>query len=198
MNDTEKMQPDGLPVEEATAAPQQAAQTPEPPQQAAEQPETTLDVTAIAEALKLKVEQAEAETAKVNDKLLRTAAEYDNFRKRSAREQEASFANGISHAVTQILGILDTLEIAATAPCTDEAYKKGVTMTLDKAAAALGALNVEEIEADGQPFDPELHSAMMQQPAAEGQQSGTIVQVFQKGYKLGDKVIRHSTVIVAE
>ena len=71
-------------------------------------------------------------------------------------------------------------------------------MTLDKAAAAFKVLKVEEIPALGLPFDPEVHSAVMQQPAAEGQESGTVVQVFQKGYKLGDKVVRHATVVVAE
>ena len=90
------------------------------------------------------------------------------------------------------------LRTAANAPTTDEAYKKGVVMTLEKAAAAFEALKVEEIPALNLPFDPEVHSAVMQQPAAEGQESGTVVQVFQKGYKLGDKVVRHATVVVAE
>ena len=132
------------------------------------------------------------------DQLLRTAAEYENFRKRSAREQDAAFNNGVGFAVSQILSILDTLDMAANAPTTDENYKKGVLMTLDKAAAAFKVLKVEEIPALGLPFDPEVHSAVMQQPAAEGQESGTVVQVFQKGYKLGDKVVRHATVVVAE
>ena len=88
--------------------------------------------------------------------------------------------------------------VIANAACTDENYKKGVVMTLDKASAALTALKVEEIPAEGQPFDPNLHNAVMQKPAEDGQKSGTVVQVFQKGYKIGDRIIRHATVVVAE
>ena len=93
---------------------------------------------------------------------------------------------------------LDTLDMAANAPTTDENYKKGVTMTLDKAAKALDVLHVEEIESLGKPFDPNFMNAVQQVPAEEGQESGTVVTVYQKGYKLGDKIVRHATVVVAE
>lgn len=156
------------------------------------------DPAAELAAAKAKAEAAQAAADAAKDQLLRTAAEYENFRKRSAREQDAAFNNGVSFAVNQILVILDTLEMAANAPTVDENYKKGVVMTPDKAAQAFKTLNVEEIPALGLPFDPEVHSAVLQQPAAEGQESGTVVQVFQKGYKLGDKVVRHATVVVAE
>jgi len=149
-------------------------------------------------AAKAKLEAAEKEAEELKDRLLRTAAEYDNFRKRSAREQDAAFGNGMSYAVEQLLPILDTLEMAAAAPCTDESYKKGVEMTLNKAAAALAALKVEEIETLGKPFDPNFMSAVQQAPAEEGQESGTVVRVYQKGYKLGEKVIRFAAVVVAE
>lgn len=151
-----------------------------------------------AEALKTKLDSAEKAAEELKEKLLRTAAEYDNFRKRSAREQDAAFGNGLGFAVEQILPILDTLEMAMAAPCTDENYKKGVEMTLTKAASALANLKVEEIPALGQPFDPNLMSAVQQQPVEEGQESGTVVRVYQKGYKLGERVIRHATVVVAE
>ena len=150
------------------------------------------------EAAKAKLEAAEKEAEELKDRLLRTAAEYDNFRKRSAREQDAAFGNGMSYAVEQLLPILDTLEMAAAAPCTDENYKKGVEMTLNKAAAALAALKVEELETLGKPFDPNFMSAGQQAPAEEGQESGTVVRVYQKGYKLGEKVIRFAAVVVAE
>ena len=149
-------------------------------------------------AEKARADAAEQAAAQAKDQLLRTAAEYDNFRRRSAKEQDAAFNNGVGFAVNQILTILDTLEMAANAACTDENYKKGVVMTLDKASAALTALQVEEIPAEGQPFDPNLHNAVMQKPAEDGQKSGTVVQVFQKGYKIGDRIIRHATVVVAE
>ena len=137
-------------------------------------------------------------TAPLDDRFLRLAAEYDNYRKRTAREADQKFNDGISFAVNQIIPILDTLEMAANAPTTDENYKKGVTMTLDKAAKALDVLHVEEIESLGKPFDPNFMNAVQQVPAEEGQESGTVVTVYQKGYKLGDKIVRHATVVVAE
>lgn len=149
-------------------------------------------------SLQAKLEASEQKNAELKDQLLRTAAEYDNYRKRSQREADQKFNDGISHAVTQILGILDTLDMAANAACADENYKKGVMMTLDKAAKALENLRITEIEALGKPFDPNFMNAVQQVPPAEGQESGTVVQVFQKGYKIGDKIIRHATVVVAE
>ena len=150
------------------------------------------------EAAKAKLEEAEKKNGELKDQLLRTAAEYDNYRKRTAREADRKFNDGVCHAVTQILGILDTLDMAARAECTDENYKKGVMMTLDKADKALTTLQIEEIEALGKPFDPQFMNAVQQVPPAEGQESGTVVQVFQKGYKIGDNIIRHATVVVAE
>ena len=150
------------------------------------------------EAVKAKLDAAEANAAQAKDQLLRMAAEYENYRKRSTREADQKFNDGVSFAVNQIIPILDTLEMAANAPTTDENYKKGVTMTLDKAAKALDALHVEEIESLGKPFDPNFMNAVQQVPAEEGQESGTVVTVYQKGYKLGDKIVRHATVVVAE
>lgn len=150
------------------------------------------------EALKARLDAAEQAAAQAKEQLLRTAAEYDNFRKRSAREADGKFNDGVSFAVNQIIPILDTLEMAANAPTTDENYKKGVTMTLDKAAKALDALHITEIEALDQPFDPNLMNAVQQVPAPEGKASGTVVTVYQKGYRIGDKIIRHATVVVAE
>jgi len=143
------------------------------------------------EAVKAKLDAAEANAAQAKDQLLRMAAEYENYRKRSTREADQKFNDGISFAVNQIIPILDTLEMAANAPTTDENYKKGVTMTLD-------ALHVEEIEALGKPFDPNFMNAVQQIPAPDGQESGTVITVYQKGYKLGDKIVRHATVVVAE
>ena len=150
------------------------------------------------EAVKAKLDAAEKNANQAKDQLLRMAAEYENYRKRSTREADQKFNDGVSFAVNQIIPILDTLEMAANAPTTDENYKKGVTMTLDKAAKALSALHVEEIEALGKPFDPNFMSAVQQIPAPDGQESGTVITVYQKGYKLGDKIVRHATVVVAE
>lgn len=150
------------------------------------------------EAAKAQAQAAAKEAAEAKDRLLRTAAEYENFRKRSAREADQKFNDGVSFAVEQIIPILDTLEMAANAPCSDENYKKGVTMTLDKAVQALAKLNIAEVEALGKPFDPNTMNAVQQVPAGEGQESGTVSLVFQKGYLLGEKLVRPATVVVFE
>ena len=186
----------------AQAAPEAAAEQAAPASETAEPKDAKKDgwfkKNRDLEAAKAKLEAAEQEAAQTKEKLLRMAAEYDNYRKRTAREADQKFNDGISFAVNQIIPILDTLEMAANAPTTDENYKKGVTMTLDKAAKALDVLHVEEIESLGKPFDPNFMNAVQQVPAEEGQESGTVVTVYQKGYKLGDKIVRHATVVVAE
>ena len=193
-------QPAAEPKTAEQAAPEAAAEQAAP---AAEEKDGKKDgwfnkKTHELEAVKAKLEAAQQEAGQTKDKLLRMAAEYDNYRKRTAREADQKFNDGISFAVNQIIPILDTLEMAANAPTTDENYKKGVTMTLDKAAKALDTLHVEEIESLGKPFDPNFMNAVQQVPAEEGQESGTVVTVYQKGYKLGDKIVRHATVVVAE
>ena len=185
------------PAPEAEATEQKAAPKAEKAPEK-EKKETKKDLEAQLAAARTEAEKARAEAEEARDRLLRTAAEYDNFRKRSAREQDAAFGNGVAHAVSQILSILDALEMAEAAPSTDENFKKGVTLTLEKAKGAFEALKVEEIPALGLPFDPALHNAVMQKAAENGEESCTVLQVFQKGYKLGDRVIRHATVIVAE
>ena len=195
--------------EEIKKAAQQPEQAAAPAEQAAEaKPEAAPEKdkkekgskkhAAELEAAKARAEAAEKEAAEAKDRLLRPAAEYENFRKRSAREADQKFGDGVSHAVNQILGILDTLDMAANAPCADENYKKGVCMTLDKAEQALEKLNISEIEALGKEFDPNTMNAVQQVPAQDGQESGVVANVFQKGYMLGDKIIRHATVVVTE
>ena len=193
-------QPAAEPKTAEQAAPEAAAEQAAP---AAEEKDGKKDgwfnkKTHELEAVKAKLEAAQQEAGQTKDKLLRMAAEYDNYRKRSTREADQKFNDGVSFAVNQIIPILDTLEMAANAPTTDENYKKGVTMTLDKAAKALDTLHVEEIEALGKPFDPNFMNAVQQIPAPDGQESGTVITVYQKGYKLGDKIVRHATVVVAE
>ena len=184
---------------EATAAPEtEQTVTPEAEPKAEKKAEGKHEHHHEKAALEAKLEASEKKNEELKNQLLRTAAEYDNYRKRSQREADQKFNDGVSHAVTQILGILDTLDMAANAVCADENYKKGVMMTLDKAAKALENLNITEIEALNKPFDPNFMNAVQQVPPAEGQESGDVFQVFQKGYKIGDKIIRHATVVVAE
>ena len=147
-------------------------------------------------ALQEKLTESEQHAGELKENLMRTAAEYDNYRKRSQKEHDAAFGNGIAHAVCQLLPVLDTLEAAANAPTTDEEYKKGVLLTMAKCNEIFEKLGIEEIEAMGQPFDPEVHNAVMQQPC-EGAECGTVTKVIQKGYKHGGKVVRHAMVAVA-
>ena len=174
------------------------SEQPETQPESQEQAQPSADCEAELAAVKEQLEKAAKELADAKETLLRTAAEYDNFRKRSAKEQDAAYGNGVSFAVEKLLGVLDTLALAANAQTEDESYKKGVLMTLDKAGAAFSAMGVEEIEAQDKPFDPELHAAVMQQQAPEGVESGTVVQVLQKGYTYNGKVIRHAAVAVAQ
>lgn len=147
-----------------TKAPETEAKAPEQEAPKAEKPEAKHEGKHHHEtaALQAKLDEAEKKNEELKNQLLRTAAEYDNYRKRSQREADQKFNDGVSHAVTQILGILDTLDMAANAACTDENYKKGVMMTLDKAAKALETLNITEIEALNQPFDPNFMNAVSQ------------------------------------
>ncbi len=126
----------------------------------------------------------------------RTLAEYDNFRKRTAKEKSETFNNGVITAVTGIIPVIDTLEMALSAPTSDENFKKGIEMTLTAAKSALKGLGVEEIDALGQPFDPKIHSAVMQEEK-EGVEAGTVIAQFQKGYRIQDKVIRPAAVSVS-
>ncbi len=144
-----------------------------------------------------KLKQAEEQVLALNDKLLRTLAEYDNFRKRSVKEKEAIYPEAAAEAVAKFLPVLDSMERAAGFACADEEYKKGVDMIIHSFYEALTAAGVEEIPAKaGEPFDPALHNAVMH-IEDENLEAGVIAQVFQKGYRLGDRVIRHTMVQVA-
>lgn len=137
------------------------------------------------------------ELASVKDQLLRTMAEYDNFRKRSAREKDALRADIITNVTSKFLPVMDNLERALSSDCSDENYKNGVKMIYDSFMETLSSLGVEEIKSDGAAFDPNFHQAV--QRVAEGDaESGTVVQTFAKGYKIGDKVIRFAMVAVKE
>lgn len=157
---------------------------------------SSTELEAELAAAQTRADKAEETAAELKDSLLRTAAEYDNFRKRSQKEQESSFSNGVSFSAKEMLPILDTLDAAANAPTDDEEYKKGILMTLTKCNEVFAKLGIQEIPALGEPFNPEFHNAVMQQPQ-EGVESGIVTQVMQKGYMLNDKVIRHSMVAVA-
>ena len=132
------------------------------------------------------------------DALQRLKAEFDNFRKRTARESAAQSARAGEALVKELLPVLDDLERALDAAEHHEDAKvlEGVRMTKDALAAVLASEGVEEIPAEG-PFDPHVHEALMTQPV-EGLESGAVVQVVQRGYRIGDSVLRPARVVVAE
>ncbi len=134
--------------------------------------------------------------AEAADKYLRLAAEYDNYRKRTAKEKEAAWTEAKAQTVAAFLPVFDNLERALKQETADEAYKKGVEMTMKGLQDALAGLGVEMIPALGEAFDPNRHNAVMHVDD-EGAGENTIVEVFQQGFICGDKVIRFSVVKVA-
>ena len=131
-----------------------------------------------------------------HDSFLRLAAEYDNFRKRTVKEKEASYGNGRADTLAKILPIYDNLERALNQPTEDAAYKKGVEMTMNELVKVFTGLGVEIFGTVGDTFDPNLHNAVMHIDD-ESLEENTISQVFQKGFKIGDKVVRFAMVQVA-
>ena len=132
----------------------------------------------------------------LNDSHLRLAAEYDNFRKRTIKEKEASYGNGKSDAVAKMLPVYDNLERALNQETADAAFKKGVEMTMNELVKIFASLGVEIFGQPGDEFDPNLHNAVMHIDS-EDLGENTISQVFQKGFKIGEKVVRFAMVQVA-
>ena len=130
------------------------------------------------------------------DAHLRVAAEFDTFRKRTIKEKEASYGNGKADAVEKLLPVYDNLERALNQPTQDEAFKKGVEMTMTQLVGIFSGLGVEIFGNVGEEFDPNFHNAVMH-TEDENFGENTICQVFQKGFKLGDKIIRFAMVQVA-
>ena len=130
------------------------------------------------------------------DAHLRVAAEFDNFRKRTIKEKEASYGNGKADAVAKMLPIYDNLERALNQETADAAYKKGVELTMNELLKIFGTLGVEVFGNVGDTFDPNLHNAVMHIDSEELGEN-VIAQVFQKGFKIGEKVVRFAMVQVA-
>ena len=130
------------------------------------------------------------------DAHLRVAAEFDNFRKRTVKEKEASYGNGKADAVAKLLPVYDNLERALNQPTEDLAYKKGVELTMNELVKIFTGLGVEIFGQVGETFDPNLHNAVMH---VENEELGenVIAAVFQKGFKIGEKVVRFAMVQVA-
>ena len=132
----------------------------------------------------------------LDDHFKRILAEFENFKKRSKKERESLYNSILSDVVESILPILDNLENAAKAETKDESYKQGIELVLKQFNDVLKSKGIEEIKAEGETFDPELHEAVRSvQDEEKGEKE--IVEVYRKGYKVGSKVIRHSMVAVA-
>ena len=181
--------------EKASVSQQETAQAPqeEAVSQAgtAEAPDSA-ELTAALES----AEKAMAALKEKEDQFLRLAAEYDNYRRRSQKEKESVWNDAKSETVLAFLPVYDNLERALKQETADEAYKKGVEMTMNQLREVLKKLGVEEIPALGETFDPNVHNAVMH---VEDESAGenTVVEVFQTGFKSGDKVVRFAMVKVA-
>ncbi len=158
----------------------------------AQQPEAAPqqdDPAAQLAALQAKLDQE-------HDAYLRLAAEYDNFRKRSQKEKDSLYQDAKTDTVSKILPVFDNLERAVNQPTEDEAYKKGVEMTMSGLREVMSALGVTEFGEAGDAFDPNMHNAVMH-IEDESLGENVIAQVFQKGFKIGEKVVRFAMVQVA-
>ena len=155
--------------------------------------ETPVEETPVVETPEVNWEEKYNEE---HDSYLRLAADYDNFRKRSAKEKETLYAAGKADAVEKLLPVYDNLERALNQATTDEAYKKGVEMTMTQLVSILNGLGVEIFGEIGETFDPNIHNAVMH-TEDESLGENVISQVFQKGFKLGEKIVRFAMVQVA-
>lgn len=131
-----------------------------------------------------------------HDAMLRMAAEYDNFRKRTQKEKDASYANGMADTLAKLLPVYDNLERALNQPTEDAAYKKGVEMTMTEMLKIFRSMGLEPYGEPGSQFDPQLHNAVMH-TQDENLGENVIAQIFQKGFRLGEKVVRFAMVQVA-
>ena len=142
-----------------------------------------------------KISELEEKLSSANDKYLRLCAEYDNYRKRTSREKTECYGDATVKCIQDILPVLDNFERAIEAECADEGFKNGMTMIYNQFGEALKKIGVTEMEALGQEFDPNIHNAIKQEESEEYGEN-TVCQVFQKGYMLGDRVVRHAVVAV--
>ncbi len=161
-----------------------------------EKQEETLTNEELIEKLNKDLEEEKKKSEEYFDHLKRNMAEFDNYKKRMAKEKESLYATIASDFLLDLLPILDNFEKAVEAPTTDETFKNGIDMIYNSLNDTLKKSGLEEIEALGKEFDPNYHEAVMHIEDDKFKEK-EIVEVFRKGYKLGDRVIRHSMVKVA-
>ena len=187
-------------AEQAQDQPEETAQAGAPEGEDAQVPETEQAAKEgageVQDPRMAELESLKNQVAQQEDKFLRLAAEYDNYRRRTAKEKEAIWSEAKAATAEAFLPVYDNLERALKQDTADAAYKKGVEMTMNQLKSVLEKLGITEIDALGKPFDPTLHNAVMK---VEDENFGenTVAEVFQAGFKLGDKVIRFAVVKVA-
>ncbi len=161
-----------------------------------EEKEIKTPVEEVAEETTQEVNEFEQKWQDVNEKYLRTLAEYDNYRKRTIKEKESIYPEAKATVVEKFLPVIDNFQRAIDSAENKDAFYEGVVMLKKQIDEVLASLGVEEIKAVGEEFNPELHNAVMH---VEDEQAGEniIVEEFQKGYRIGDRVVRHSMVKVA-
>lgn len=147
------------------------------------EPEITIDYQALIE--------------EKDELYIRLRAEFDNFRRRTAKEKLEAYGDATAKCILELLPVIDNFERAVNAACTDESYHAGMVMIQTQLTSFLTKMGVTEIEALGAPFDPKIHQAIKSVPASEEFSEGTVCEVFQKGYMLGERLVRPVMVAVA-
>ena len=171
----------------------EAVEAAEPAEEAApEQKKGKKKKSREAEAL----EKCEAEKKELEDRYLRLMAEYDNYRRRTQKERENVYPDAVANTLKELLPLLDNLQRALDTPCADENYLTGIKMIQTGFEEYLKKMGVETFGKAGEPFDPNLHNAVMHiEDDASGE--GVVVEEFEKGFCIGDRVLRYSVVKVA-
>ena len=185
------------PLEEQEA--QAAAEAAEAPQEEAkeEAKEETVETFSVTREQMEKMENLAQQLSELNDQHLRLMAEYDNYRKRTAKEKETIYQDAKTDTIGKFLEVYDNLERAVTQAGDEEnVHKKGMEMIFHQLQSVLEKLGVTVVDPTGEPFDPERHNAVMH-VEDENLGENTVSQVYQKGFLLGEKVIRFATVVVA-
>ena len=184
---------------EATAAEETTAtESAEQPETAAAEAESTTeeDQHMKKKELKAALEKAEAALADHKDQHLRLMAEYQNYRNRTTEEKKKIYGDAKADCIKSLLTVVDTFERAMDAACSDETYKKGIEMTFSQLQKALEQMGVKEIAEVGVEFDPNLHNAIKQMDDTDFEEN-KVCQIYQKGYLLGDRLIRPARVAVS-
>lgn len=161
-----------------------------------EDPPLSPETPEASEPQLTELEQLQNDYAALNDRYLRVVAEYDNFRKRSLKEKESIYPDAVAATAATFIPLLDTFERAMAVTCSDENYKKGIELTYNSLKEIFSKLKIEDFGAAGDLFDPNLHNAVMH-CEDESIEVSTVIEVFQKGYKIGDRILRYAMVKVA-